>query len=122
MILVVEDDRDIAELIRFKLGGLGHEVLVTHDGETGLATALEARPDLVVLDWMLPRLTGIEVCAALRAHAALAPVPVIMLTARAQEADVQRGFSAGVDDYVVKPFSPRELSVRVKALLERARR
>jgi two-component system phosphate regulon response regulator PhoB len=78
------------------------------------------RPDLVLLDWMMPRLTGLEVCRALRDDPATAQVPVILLTAKAQEADIQRGFAAGADDYIVKPFSPRELVSRVDAVLARA--
>lgn len=121
-ILVVDDDVDICDLIAFKLTSMGHDVLTEHDGEGALAAAEAEHPDLVVLDWMMPRLTGLEVCMALRDDPALADVPVILLTAKAQEADVQRGFAAGADDYIVKPFSPRELGSRVDALLGRARR
>jgi DNA-binding response OmpR family regulator len=121
-ILVVDDDSDICALIEFKLTSMGHEVIIEHDGEGGLAAAHDERPDLVVLDWMMPRLTGLEVCIALRDDPLLCRVPVILLTAKAQEADVQRGFAAGADDYIVKPFSPRELGSRVVALLERSMR
>lgn len=121
-ILVVDDDTDICDLISFKLTSMGHDVVVEHDGEGGLAAAHAERPDLVVLDWMMPRLTGLEVCIALRDDGLLSDVPVILLTAKAQEADVQRGFAAGADDYIVKPFSPRELGSRVEALLGRRRR
>lgn len=121
-ILVVDDDPDICELIRFKLEQGGHHVLVEHDGEAGLAAALEELPDLLVLDWMMPRASGLEVCLAARAAPELARVAIMLVTAKAQEADVQRGFAAGADDYIVKPFSPRELASRVDALLERARR
>jgi two-component system phosphate regulon response regulator PhoB len=121
-VLVVEDDVDIAELITFKLAGLGHDLITRHDGESGLAAAMEHLPDLVILDWMMPRLNGLEVCAALREDPRFLRVPVILLTAKAQEVDVQRGFATGVDDFVVKPFSPRELATRVTAQLERARR
>lgn len=121
-ILVVEDDRDICELIAFKLESAGHEVIMEHDGEGGLAAALEEKPDLVLLDWMMPRMSGIEVCTSMRKDPDLAHTPVIMLTAKAQEADVSRGFAAGADDYIVKPFSPRELADRVKSLLGRVRR
>lgn len=121
-VLVVDDDVDICALIRFKLEQMGHEVVVEHDGDGGLAAAREEHPDLVVLDWMMPRRTGLEVCVELRQDAELERVPVILLTAKAQEADVQRGFAAGADDYIVKPFSPRELGSRVGALLQRSRR
>ncbi len=121
-ILVVDDDTDIRELIEFKLVSMGHEVVSERDGEGGLAAARSELPDLVVLDWMMPRLTGLEVCVALRDDPDLARVPIILLTAKAQEADVQRGFAAGADDYIVKPFSPRELASRVDALLQRINR
>lgn len=118
-VLVVDDDRDICELVAFKLAAMGHEVVVEHDGEGGLAAARGEIPDLVLLDWMMPRLTGLEVCIALRADELLSRVPIILLTAKAQENDVQRGFAAGADDYIVKPFSPRELASRIDALLNR---
>ena len=119
-ILVVDDDADIRDMLSFKLANAGFEVHTEEDGETGLAAASELRPDLVVLDWMMPRMTGPEVCLALRQEPESAKLPVILLTAKAQEADVQRGFAAGADDYVSKPFSPRELVSRVQALLTRA--
>lgn len=120
-ILVVEDDLDICELIAFKLESMDHEVVTEHDGEGGLAAARTESPDLLVLDWMLPRLTGLEVCVAVRDDPSMEGVPVLLLTAKAQEADVQRGFAAGANDYMVKPFSPRELAIRVDALLDRRR-
>ena len=121
-ILVVEDDDDICALVRAKLEQQGHDVIVERDGEAGLAAAREIRPDLVLLDWMMPRLTGIEVCIELRADPVLADIPIMVLTAKAQEADMERGFAAGADDYIVKPFSPRELATRVAAMLERVAR
>ena len=121
-ILVVEDDTDIRALVEAKLTQAGYEVHTEHDGEAGLAAARVVEPDLIILDWMLPRLTGLEVCVAIRADATLANVPIILLTARAQEADLERGFAAGADDYLTKPFSPRELATRVAVLLERAAR
>ena len=120
-VLIVDDDRDICSLVAFKLQQSGHEVLVEHDGEAGLATVLSTPLDVVVLDWMMPRLSGIEVCVALRREPNLERLPVLMLTARAQEGDIQRGFAAGADDYLVKPFSPRELATRIESLLERSR-
>jgi two-component system phosphate regulon response regulator PhoB len=119
-ILVVDDDADIRDMLSFKLAHAGYEVHTEEDGETGLAAAQELRPDVVLLDWMMPRMTGPEVCLALRQEPETARLPVILLTAKAQEADVQRGFATGVDDYVCKPFSPRELVSRVQALLARA--
>jgi DNA-binding response OmpR family regulator len=118
-VLVVDDDPAIASLVAFKIGRLGARVSVESDGEAGLAAARQLRPDLVVLDWMMPRMNGLEVCSALRADAdpQVAGVPVILLTAKAQESDVERGFVAGATDYVVKPFSPRELVSRVTAAL-----
>jgi two-component system phosphate regulon response regulator PhoB len=118
-ILIVDDDADIRELIAFKLCRAGFIVRSEADGESGLAAADEMRPDLVLLDWMMPRLTGLEVCRRLRESAATAEIPVILLTAKAQEADVERGFAAGADGYIRKPFSNRELLSRVEALLGR---
>ena len=118
-VLVVDDDPVIADLVAFRLGRLGLEVSVESDGEAGLAAARSLRPDLVVLDWMMPRMNGLEVCRALRADTdpALARTPVVLLTAKAQEPDLERGFAAGATDYIVKPFSPRELATRVTAAL-----
>jgi DNA-binding response OmpR family regulator len=119
-VLVVDDDPDIRDIATIKLEQAGLRVLTEADGESGLAAATQAAPDLILLDWMMPRLTGIEVCARLRERDATARTPIILLTAKAQEADVERGFAAGADDYVIKPFSPRELVSRVTASLARA--
>lgn len=119
-ILVVDDNVDICELVRLSLGASGHEVVAEYDGEAGLATAQKIVPDLVIVDWRMPKLNGIELCAALRADPKLARVPAILLTAMAQAADVDLGFAAGVDDYIIKPFSPRQLRARVDALLQRS--
>ena len=116
-ILVVEDDEDAARVVRAYLERDGFEVEVARDGVAGLELALERPPDLVVLDWMLPGLDGLSFLRALRRDEA---VPVIMLTARSEEGDRIAGLEAGADDYVVKPFSPRELSARVRAVLRRA--
>jgi DNA-binding response OmpR family regulator len=118
-ILVADDDADIRELVVFKLESAGFEVTAVEDGRAALDHALGDPPDLVVLDLMMPRLTGLEVCAALRAEPATERVPVILLTAKAQESDVTRGFDAGAVDYMIKPFSPRELLSRVQAVLGR---
>ena len=118
-VLVVDDDPVIADLVAFRLGRLGLQISVETDGEAGLAATRELRPDLVVLDWMMPRMNGLEVCRALRADAdpALARTPVVLLTAKAQEPDLERGFAAGATDFVTKPFSTRELVSRVTAAL-----
>jgi DNA-binding response OmpR family regulator len=118
-VLVVDDDPVIADLVAFRLGRLGLQVSVESDGEAGLAAARQLHPDLVVLDWMMPRMNGLEMCAALRAEAdeELSRTPVLLLTAKAQEPDLERGFAAGATDYIVKPFSPRELATRVTAAL-----
>ena len=118
-IVVVDDDADILGLLEYKLTAAGHQVTAEADGEAGLAAIMDVRPDVVVLDWMMPRMSGIEVCLELRKDPSMADIPVLFLTAKAQESDVQRGFAAGGNDYVIKPFSPRELSSRIDALLAR---
>ena len=121
-VLVVEDDKDIAELIALYLRKAGHTVEIARSGPTGLKGAKEVRPDLIVLDLMLPGMDGLLVCQALRADPETALVPIIMLTARAEEGDRITGLELGADDYVTKPFSPRELTARVAALLRRIQR
>lgn len=116
-ILIVEDDPDVAGLISHRLEASGHQPRVAMDGEAAVTAAYEATPDAIVLDWMLPRRNGIEVCEALRADLAFAATRIIMLTARAQASDPERAFAAGADDYMTKPFSPRELVRRIEALL-----
>jgi two-component system phosphate regulon response regulator PhoB len=120
-ILLVEDDANLVELIRYNLDKEGFEVISTPDGEEALVLAEEERPDVVVLDWMIANLSGIEVCRRLRRAPETAALPIIMLTARAEEGDRVRGLETGADDYVTKPFSPRELVARVRALLRRLR-
>lgn len=120
-ILLVEDDANLVELIRYNFDKEGFEVTSTPDGEEALMLAEEEQPDLVVLDWMIDNLSGIEVCRRLRRSPATAAIPIIMLTARAEESDRVRGLETGADDYVTKPFSPRELMARVRALLRRLR-
>lgn len=115
-VLVVEDDPDVAGLIEHRLRAAGHEVTMESDGEAGLAAAMSLTPDLVVLDWMMPRLSGLEVCVALRAESHMDNTKILMLTAKAQESDIERALTAGANDYVSKPFSPRELAARVEAL------
>jgi DNA-binding response OmpR family regulator len=121
-VLVADDDADIRELVLFKLESAGFDVATAADGQAALDMALADPPDLVVLDLMMPRLTGLEVCAALRGTPATAQLPIIMLTAKAQDADITRGLATGADDYMVKPFSPRELLSRIQAVLSRQRR
>jgi two-component system phosphate regulon response regulator PhoB len=118
-ILVVEDEPDLAELVALNLRGAGHEVTVAHDGSTGLAEIQRSLPDLLLLDVMLPDISGIEVCRRLRRSPQTVRLPVIMLTARSDEVDRVVGFEVGADDYVPKPFSPRELVLRVEAILRR---
>jgi two-component system phosphate regulon response regulator PhoB len=120
-ILLVEDDANLVELIRYNLDKEGFDVVSTPDGEEALVLAEEERPDVVVLDWMIANLSGIEVCRRLRRAPETASLPIIMLTARAEEGDRVRGLETGADDYVTKPFSPRELVARVRALLRRLR-
>jgi DNA-binding response OmpR family regulator len=118
-VLVADDDEDILQLVSFRLERAGYKVVTAADGQQALAAAREHQPDLAVLDVMMPGLNGYEVTRQLRADPATAGIPVILLTARVQEADVSRGFEAGADDYLRKPFSPQELRSRVQAILAR---
>lgn len=118
-LLVADDDRDIRDLVAFKLEQAGYQVEAVDDGLRALEAALASPPALVVLDVMMPGLSGVDVTRELRRDPRTADVPIILLTARAQESDVENGFSIGADDYVVKPFSPRELVSRVQAVLAR---
>lgn len=120
-LLLVEDDTALAELIRWHFEREEFEVRQTGDGEEALILAREQTPDIVLLDWMLENLSGIEVCRQLRKNESTANVPIIMLTARGEEDDRIRGLEIGADDYVTKPFSPRELVARAKAVLRRVR-
>jgi two-component system phosphate regulon response regulator PhoB len=120
-ILLVEDDRALVELLVYRFEREEFEVRATADGEEALVMARESAPDLVILDWMVESLSGIEVCRQLRRLPETANVPIIMLTARGEESDRIRGFETGADDYVTKPFSPRELVARVQAVLRRVR-
>jgi DNA-binding response OmpR family regulator len=120
-VLVADDDADIRDLVTFKLEQAGFDVITAEDGPTALSAAHERVPDIAVLDVSMPGMSGLDVCRMLRADPATAGMMIIILTARAQETDVEGGFSAGADDYLIKPFSPRELTSRVQALLGRAR-
>ena len=118
-ILVADDDIDIRELVVFKLTAMGHEVVAVADGAAAVLACQEQSPDLAVLDVMMPGMSGLDAVRLIRAEAHLVNLPVILLTARAQESDVETGFDSGADDYITKPFSPRELASRVQALLAR---
>jgi phosphate regulon transcriptional regulator PhoB len=118
-ILLIEDDRDIVELVRYNLEKEGYRVIAVGEGASGLAQLRKTPPDLLVLDLMLPKISGLEVCKEVRREPALNRLPILMLTARGEEADRVVGLELGADDYVTKPFSPRELAARVKALLRR---
>ena len=120
-ILVADDDVDIRELVEFKLSTMGHEIIAVGDGAAAVEACRADKPDLAVLDVMMPGVSGLDAIREIRADAALADLPVILLTARAQESDVETGFDSGADDYITKPFSPRELASRVQALLSRSR-
>jgi DNA-binding response OmpR family regulator len=119
LVLVADDDEDIRSLVVYRLERSGYDVIAAHDGDAALELALERHPDLAVLDVMMPKLNGYEVTRAIREHEPTSRMPVILLTARVQEADVARGFEAGADDYIKKPFSPQELRARVQAILGR---
>jgi two-component system, OmpR family, response regulator MtrA len=119
-ILVADDDVDIRELVEFKLSTMGHEIVAVGDGAAAVEACRADKPDLAVLDVMMPGVSGLDAIREIRADAALADLPVILLTARAQESDVETGFDSGADDYITKPFSPRELASRVQALLSRS--
>ena len=121
VVLVADDDADLRDLVAFKLEQAGLDVISVEDGQTAVEQARARRPTLAVLDVSMPGLSGIDVCRMLRAEPATAGMLIIMLTARVQEQDVEGGFSAGADDYLTKPFSPRELVSRIQALLTRAR-
>ena len=119
-ILVVEDDVDILRLITYNLENTGFEVAAAQDGYEALTSARRRAPDLIILDLMLPGLDGLEVCKELKRSEATRKIPVLMLTARGEEVDRFVGLELGADDYVVKPFSPRELILRVRAILKRS--
>ncbi len=118
-ILLVDDEADIVELLEYNLRQAGYTVVTTRDGASALAEIRRQRPDLILLDLMLPDIPGTEVCRRLRRDAATSTIPVMMITARSEEIDRVVGFEIGADDYVVKPFSPRELILRIGAVLRR---
>jgi len=119
-VLVIDDEKDLIELITYNLGKEGYDVIAASDGQEGLDVVKRHRPDLVVLDLMMPGLDGLQVCQRLRSDSRTMGVPIIMLTAKATEADRVVGLEFGADDYITKPFSPREVVARVKAVLRRS--
>ncbi len=120
-ILIVEDEAALVELLTYNLEKAGFRTAVARDGEEAMLAVIEAKPDLVLLDWMLPYVSGIEICRQLRRNPDTSDLPVILLTARGEEDDRIRGLESGADDYVVKPFSPNELIARVRAVMRRTR-
>ena len=118
-IVVADDDVDIRELVEFKLSTMGHDIVAVGDGGAALEACRAEKPDLAVLDVMMPGVSGLDAIRMIRSDPGLLDLPVIPLTARAQESDVETGFDSGADDYITKPFSPRELASRVEALLSR---
>lgn len=120
-ILIVEDEAALVELLTYNLEKAGFQTTVARDGEEAMLAVAEAKPDLVLLDWMLPYVSGIEICRRLRRNPETRDLPVILLTARGEEGDRIRGLESGADDYVVKPFSPTELIARVRAVMRRTR-
>ncbi len=120
-VLLVEDETDVVDLLRYHLRKAGFKVLIANSGSEGLEAVRQNRPDVVVLDIMMPGMTGLEVCRAMKADAALAKIPVLMLTAKSDVKDRVKGLETGAEDYVAKPFSPKEVVLRVQALLKRLR-
>ena len=120
-VLIVEDEQAQADMLRYNFDRAGFKVVVSGDGEEALLSVEEQLPDLILLDWMLPGMSGVTVCQRLRARPDTRSIPIIMLTARGEESDRIRGLDSGADDYVVKPFSPSELIARVRAVLRRTR-
>jgi two-component system phosphate regulon response regulator PhoB len=120
LVLIVEDEADIVTLLRYNLEREGFRTATAGDGEEALLLAAEQAPNLVLLDWMLPLMSGLEVCRQLRRNPKTRDIPVIMLTARGEEADRVRGLNSGADDYITKPFSPTEMVARIRAVLRRS--
>lgn len=120
-IVIAEDEASVSELIRYNLESEGYETATANDGDEAMLLLDERVPDLILLDWMLPKLSGIEICRRVRSRQETANLPIIMLTAKTEEADRVRGLETGADDYVTKPFSTNELMARVRAVLRRIR-
>ncbi len=121
LVLIVDDETPILALLRYNLEQAGYRVIEAADGQEALTVAREEQPDLMILDWMLPSLSGIEVCRQIRRDSELGNTPIIMLTARGEEQDRVRGLEVGADDYIAKPFSPAELLARMRAVMRRIR-
>jgi len=119
-ILIAEDEKDIRDLITFTLRFAGHEVTATTNGEEAYETAQRVNPDLILLDVRMPRMTGYEACWHIKANEMTRHIPVVFLSAKGQDAEVQTGLEAGADEYIVKPFSPDQLTERVQAVLDRS--
>lgn len=120
LVLIVEDEQAQVEMLRYNLESEGYRTIAAADGEEALLRIEEEEPNLIILDWMLPKVSGIEVCRQIRSREATRQVPIIMVTARGEETDRVRGFDTGADDYLVKPFSPIEMMARVRAILRRS--
>src|SRR5437763_8243410 len=118
-ILIVEDESDVADLLTLNLRKAGFRTSTTADGVSGLQKARDDRPDFIILDLMLPKMAGLEVCKILKSDTATSHIPILMLTAKAEEIDRIVGLEFGADDYVTKPFSPREVTLRIRAILRR---
>ena len=119
-VLIVEDEAALVTMLRYNLESEGYRVSEAVDGEEAILLVIEEPPDLILLDWMLPSLSGIEVCRRIRRNESARDVPIVMLTARGEDSDRVRGLDSGADDYITKPFSPRELMARVRAVLRRS--
>src|SRR3990172_9793345 len=118
-ILIAEDEPDIRELVAFTLRFAGHEVITTSNGEEALQQASQIIPDLILMDVRMPRMTGFEACRAMKTNAALKDIPVVFLSAKGQDSEIQSGLDAGAEEYILKPFAPDQLTERVKAILSK---
>ncbi|MDQ3006932.1 MAG: response regulator [Chloroflexota bacterium] len=116
-ILIAEDERDIRDLVAFTLRFAGHEVSAAANGEEAVELATKVNPDLILMDVRMPRMTGYEACKVMKANPDLKDIPVVFLTARGQETEIQQGLEAGAEEYLLKPFAPDQLTTRVKAIL-----
>ncbi len=116
-ILIAEDERDIRDLVAFTLRFAGYEVVTATNGEEAITNAGETNPDLILMDVRMPRMTGYEACKVMKASPDLKDIPIVFLTARGQESEIQRGLDAGAEEYLLKPFAPDQLTARVKAIL-----
>jgi CheY-like chemotaxis protein len=116
-ILIAEDERDIRDLVAFTLRFAGHEVVVASNGEEAVAMAPQENPDLILMDVRMPRMTGYEACRVMKTNPDIKDIPVVFLTARGQESEIQQGLEAGAEEYLLKPFAPDQLTTRVKAIL-----